>query len=780
MIGNAIGPYRIREKLADDRAGEIFLALDERLDRLVALRLAPARLAEDPESRDAFLDAARRAAQIDHTAVTAIHELGDYDGAPFVVTTIDGTQTLEDDLADGPLPPKQALQRAIDLASGLAAIHEKGLTHGSLTPSSIGVGADGAVAIRNLGFPPAIRFGMSLDLTNDELVQVASPELCSGSGAEKSDDLWALAVIFFRMLGGMSPFAGAYPAAAVYSILHEDPGDLPATALKAFPGLREWFRKALNKDPEQRFQTAAELAASLRAFQGGFVSDDSPTISLPTARKAGAPTRRTALWLAGGAAAAALAGLGAWIGRRAGAPVERASLAVLPLRNLAGADDDYFASGMTEELITSLAQIAALRVISRTSVMQYRDRRAPLSEVAAKLDLDYVLDGSIQRQNNRVRIHADLIDVTNESNVWAGSYDRDLTDIFALQSQVAREIAGEVRVQVTPEESMRLADSHTVSAKSFETYLRARHIAGRRTVDALGQARAMLEELTAQDGDFALGFSSLADVYVLLANYGAAPPDELWPLARRAAERAIELDPQIADPRSTLGLIESFYAWDWESAEREYLEAVRLNPGHAIARQRYGIFLSRQGRHVRAVEELKTALDFDPLSISIAHALGVVLFMAGRLDEAIARFQANLELATSYYRTNWYLGRCYLEAGRFDEAVAELETAQRLSGGNSFILAARVYGLGRAGRLDEAREVRTRLAELEETEFVSAATRAIAALGMSDYAEALDRLDEALVERSSILVWLRVDPMFNPLRGQDRFQHILAVVGLDG
>lgn len=782
MLGSAIGPYRIREKLGEDRAGALYLALDERLDRLVALRQAPSRLADDPDAREAFLAEVRRAAAIEHPAVSRIHELGEQDGRPFVVTALDGDRTLEDVLTDGPVEPLQALGWAIEIAGGLGAIHAQDLTHGALAASSIGVGPDGAVSIRNLGFPPALRPGASLDLADSEAVRIASPELCSGADPSAADDLWALAVLLHRMLSGDDPFQGAYPAAVVYAILNEEPAPLASSVQAALPGVDRVLTRALDKDPDKRFGDAAALGAALGALRRESAGPKKTTSgSVADAfRSTPQATRRTAVWTGAAALAAALGGAGVWLGRRVDAPVEQASLAVLPLRDLVGDDEDYFADGMTEELITSLAQIGALRVISRTSVLRYRDRQAPLAEIARTLDVDYVLDGSIQRQGDRVRIHANLIDLSNESNVWAGSYDRDLTDVFALQSQVAREIAAEVRVQLTPEEQLRLAKSRTVSASSFETYLRARHLVGRRTVQALEQARSLLEDLTSRDADFALGYAGLANVYVLLANYGAAPPGQLWPLARDAAEQAAELDPNIAEPRSTLGLIESFYAWDWRAAEQEYLEALRLNPGHAIARQRYGIFLSRQGRHVRAVEELEFALELDPLSISIAHALGVVLFMAGRLDEAKARFQGNGELAQSYYRTNWYLGRCHLEEGRFDEALAELETAVRLSGENSFMLAAQVYGLGRAGRLDEARVVRTRLTELEKTEFVSAATRAIAALGLGDIPLALNCMEDALVERASILVWLKVDPMFNPLRGDSRFERILAVVGLDG
>ncbi len=781
MLGSSIGPYRLQKKLGEDRAGSIYLALDERLERLVALRLAPSRLADDDAAREAFLGEVRRAAAIEHPAVSSIHELGESDGVPFIVTALDGDKTIEHELDSGALPPDKALGWATLLADGLAAIHQKGLMHGALTGSSIGVGQDGEVAIRNLGFPPSIRPGASLDLADPDAVRIASPELCSGGDPNPSDDLWALAVLLYRMLSGADPFQGAYPAAVVYAILNEEPAPLSDAVRAALPGADKVLAVALDKDPERRYPDAQALADALRALRresAGPKKTPSQTLAevfRPTQKQ----TRRTALWTAVAGAAAAFAGAGVWLGRRIGAPVERASLAVLPLRDLVGGEDDYFADGMTEELITSLAQIGALRVISRTSVLRYRDRQAPLAEIAATLEVDYVLDGSIQRQGDRVRIHANLIDLSNESNVWAGSYDRDLTDVFALQSQVAREIASEVRVQLTPEEQLRLADARTVSARSFETYLRARHLVGRRTVQALEQARGMLEELTAQDRDFALGFSALADVYMLLANYGAARPETLWPLARRAAERAIAIDPNIAEPRSTLGLIESFYAWDWKAAEREYLEALRLNPSHAIARQRYGIFLSRQGRHASGVEELEVALGLDPLSISIAHALGVVLFMAGRLDEAEKRFQANRELASNYYRTHWYLGRCYLEAGRFSEALAELETAVRLSGENSFMLAAQVYGLGRAGKLDEARGVRAKLAEIEKTEFVSAATRAMAALGLSDIPHALACMEDALAERAAILVWLKVDPMFDPLRSEPRFQRIVAVVGLD-
>ena len=485
-------------------------------------------------------------------------------------------------------------------------------------------------------------------------------------------------------------------------------------------------------------------------------------------------TRRR--WAAGGLAVVAAAAA-AWVGLRSRSiprrdAFGRAAVAVLPLRDLsAAADQDFFTEGLTEELITSIAKIGGIRVISRTSVMQYKGREAPLAEIGDELDVGYVVEGSVQRQGDRIRVNATLIDVESGQSLWADNYDHDLTDIFALQSEVAKRVAAEVEVNLTPEEEVRLSSSRTVRAPSYEKYLRGRYLMNRRTRESLAQARALFEEVNREDPDFAPAYAGLADAEILLAIVGAAPPGELWPLARREVQQALDLDPQLAEAYSTRALVRSFWDWRWEEAEVDYQAAIRLNPGDAVARQRHAILLSRLARHEEALEEIESARRMDPLSPTINHSAGVLLFMARRIDEAVARFEKNIRTDPNRYRPYRYLGRCHLIRGEHDRALEALRQAADLSGDNSFMIAEMVYGLGLAGRTEEARE---KLGEIDAGGgYVSPSSWAVAYLGLGDYPQALAWLERAVNERSSLIVWMKVEPMFDPVRRDPKFQALL-------
>ncbi len=387
-----------------------------------------------------------------------------------------------------------------------------------------------------------------------------------------------------------------------------------------------------------------------------------------------------------------------------------------------------------------------------------------------------MLEGSVQRSGGRIRVNATLTDVASGQNLWAERYENDLTDIFALQTELAKQVAAEVKVQLTPEEEVRLAEPRTVRAQSYEKYLRGRYLMNGRTKESLSQARELFAAVTEEDPKFARAFVGLADARILLAIVGAAPPAELWPVARKDVQTALDLDPELAEAYSTRALVRSFWDWRWEDAGLDYRVAIQLNPGDANARQRYAIFLSRRGAHEEALREIERAREMDPLSPTINHSEGVLLFMARRIQEALARFERNRESDSERYRAYRYLGRCHLALKQNDKAIECMRDALELSGGSSFLVAELVYGLGLAGQQEEARR---RLDEIDSKGgYVSPSSWAVAYLGLGEYDEALTWLERAVDDHSSLIVWMKVEPMFDPLRDQPRFQALLKRVRL--
>ena len=455
------------------------------------------------------------------------------------------------------------------------------------------------------------------------------------------------------------------------------------------------------------------------------------------------------------------------------------SLAVLPLANLSERqDEDYFAAGMSEQLITTLARIESLRVISRTSVLRYKDANIPVGQIAKDLNVSYVVEGSVQHAGDRVRITAQLIDAASEELVWTQSYDRDMRDVLTLQSEVARSIATQIQVKLSPTEELRLSRVNPVNPRAYEDYLRGRFFSNDRTKESLEKALEHYRMVIAGSPGSALAYAGIADTYILEANHGFRRPQEAAPLAKEAALQAIAIDDTLAEAYSTLGYIQSNIEWKWKDAEASYLKAVELYPGDATANQRYGIYLSRMGRHAEAIEAMRRAHDLDPLSLTINNALGVVLYMGGRYEEAVSQLRSNLELDESYYRTYYNLGRCYLQQSRFSDAVAAFEKALQFSGNNPYVLACLRRAQAAGGDREPAEQLLREFSSRAAGQYVSPANRVLIYLGLGDKEQAFAWLEEAYKERSGMLSWLKVDPDFEPLRDDPRFDDLLAKIGL--
>jgi TolB-like protein/DNA-binding winged helix-turn-helix (wHTH) protein/Tfp pilus assembly protein PilF len=448
------------------------------------------------------------------------------------------------------------------------------------------------------------------------------------------------------------------------------------------------------------------------------------------------------------------------------------SLVVLPLENLSGdKDQEYFADGMTDELIANLAKIRSLRIISRSTAMAYKGTRKPLSEIARELRVDAVVEGTVLREGNRVRITAELVQVSTDRHLWADTYESQIGDVLALQNRVSSAIVNEIRINLTPEDRERLSKAPSVAPEAYEDYLKGRYYWNKRTDENLTKAIGYFEDATRKDPHYALAYAGLSDCYAIISAtiFGTVPSSVSAPKAKAAAQRALEIDPSLTEAETSLATVRFNYDWDWPGAAAEFDRAIHLNPSYATAYQRYSLYLMAMGRTRDSFEKINKARELDPLSISINFSLGWRLYMARQFDRAIEQIQNTIEMDPSYELSHLVAGQAYTQKGQFERAVAELRKAVDLSHGTPMMLSALAHTYARSGNKVEAERLLAQLGSESKTQYVSPYYFAIVYAGLGENETAMDWLDKAFADRSNGLVFLQVEPELDGLRSNPRF-----------
>ena len=456
---------------------------------------------------------------------------------------------------------------------------------------------------------------------------------------------------------------------------------------------------------------------------------------------------------------------------------DRKRIAVLPFANIsASPNDEYFSDGMTEELIATLSRIRNLGVIARTSIIRYKGRTKPVSEIGRELNVGTVLEGSVRVAGKKLRITAQLIDATTEEHLWAETYDRNLEDVFAIQTDIAKRITKALKVRVLQSETLRLEKEATGIPDAYSLYLKGRHSVNTRTEKSLKDAIQHFENSIKHDPKFALAYTGLADAYSILASYSLeyVPPREGFPKARTAAEKALSMDNHLGEAYASLGLVKFYYDWDWTGADAEFKKALELNPGYAQAHQYYADFVKSFGRFDEALGEMRKALTLDPLSYSINTGIGHVLYLSRHYDLAIDQYRKIVESDPAFVPARLWFGRPYMQKGMFKEAIRESREAVKLSNESTVSLATLSQAYASAGQKTDARKILDRLLERSKKQYVPSYWIALVHMSMGDKEEAFTNLEQAYHERSSWLVWANVEPRFDPLRSDPRFTSILT------
>lgn len=457
------------------------------------------------------------------------------------------------------------------------------------------------------------------------------------------------------------------------------------------------------------------------------------------------------------------------------------SLVVLPFENLSGdKDQQYFTDGMTDELIAHLAKIRSLRVISRTSSMEYKDTHKPLSQIARDLKVDAVVEGTVLRSGDRVRITAELVQVATDRHLWAETYESQLGDVLGLQSRVASAIVNEIRVNLTPEEQKRLSSSRSVSSESYENYLKGRYYWNKRSQEGLTKAIDYFQLAIEKDPNYALAYAGLADCYSIIGSaiVGTVPSQEVAPKAKAAAMKALQLDDTLAEAQTSLATVRFNYDWDWAGAADGFRRSIALNPSYATAYQRYSLYLMAMGRMTESLAQMTRARELEPVSISMNFSLGWRLYMARKYDEAIEQLQNTLDMDPNFALPRMVLGQAYEQKNAYPKAVAELQQAVAISRDSPQMVSALGHTYGASGNRSEAEKVLAHLMEQTKKEYVSPFYVALVYAGMGENDKAIDWLEKAYSDRSNAIVFSKVDPQLDPLRSHPRFQSLLQRLAL--
>ena len=815
MIGQTVTHYRILDQLGGGGMGVVYRAEDLRLGRGVAIKFLPEGMARDAPTLERFQREARAASALNHPHICTIHEIDEWEGQPFIVMELMEGSTLKHRIGGRPLPIAEVVDLSLQIVEGLEAAHEAGIVHRDIKPANLFVTRRGQAKILDFGLakhaPPPSAAPANAELEPTRLPQEAaltgthvtvgtaaymSPEQARGELVDARSDLFSLGVVMFELATGRTPFSAESSAEIIARILeHAAP---PPSQLNPHvpPELDRIILAALEKDRKLRTQSAEELGAELARLRRDVTSQKVATppvqvaapavpVAAPAAHVAAVPARTAAgrrwrLLAAGGAVALALAAA-VWLGRQAKSPAPpaapaaaQASVAVLPFVDMSpGKDQEYFSDGLTEELLNALAQIPELRVAARTSSFAFKGKEVSVTEIGRQLNVSTLLEGSVRKAEDQVRITAQLIKVDDGFHLWSESYDRQLDDIFAVQEDIARAVAGALQVTLLPGDGAAGPSPEGVAPEAYTAYLEGRYFTDRRGEEEMRRAVERFERAIALAPSYAPAWAGLARAFSVQGQSGHVPVAEAFPKARQAAERALALDESLAAAHAVLAEIRQQYDWDFRGAQAAMQRALALAPKDAGVLLQAAQLEATWGRFAEALELDRRAAALDPLNPTAHFRIGMHAYFDGRPEEAVPALGKTLELHPTRPGPHWVLGLLHLQQARPESALREFEAEShpifRRQG-----LALAHFALGPRAEADAA------LADLLEQDHETAAiqiAQVYAFRGERD--EAFAWLDRAYAQRDSGFSQTKGAPLFQSLEGDPRYRALLVKLGLE-
>jgi eukaryotic-like serine/threonine-protein kinase len=750
--GETLGRYQMLEQIGAGGTGVVYRASDKRLKREVAVKVLVEPFGSDPERLARLAQEAQVIAALSHPNILTLHDVGTERGLWYAVTELLHGQTLRSRMRHGPLPAGEATEYAIDVAHGLTAAHAKGIVHLDLKPENIMVTDDGWVKILDFGVAKIVAPTPSREneTTRTDRPHFAggtlaymSPEQVSGERVDPRSDLFTLGTIMYEMLAGRHPFQGQSSLATIAAILRDDPPPIASINPAVSSGLDRIVRRSLKKLPADRFQSAREIRFALEAVRDGRHQLD------------------------------AVPGITEVVRR------DVPSVAVLPFSDMSpDRDQECFCDGIAEELIAALTQIPGLRVAARTSAFQFKGQTRDARQIGQALNVGTVLDGSVRTHKNRVRIIVELVGTGDGYQLWSERFDREMVDVFEVQDEIAASVVKTLQGQWTTR--VPVVAPHTRDLDAYTSYLEGRYHWNKRTEDELATSVECFRSAIERDPAYAVAYAGMADAYVTLGTYGAMPPAQVMSSAKAALEKALEIDPALAEAYACRGCVRSVFDWSWEDGERDFLRAIELNPSYPTARHWYAInHLVPRARFQAATEELQRARHLDPLALAIRTSVGMTAYFAGDYNDAVRELLRTIQLDEGFGMARAFLGAAHIEQGRYDDARVELDVALRLCGRTPEMLATLGYLHGRTGDVAAARGILGELQRLSMERYVSPGRLAQVHVGLGERIEALEQLEKATAEHAADLAWLAVRPVFAGLRSEPRFVTLLKQMGLE-
>jgi serine/threonine-protein kinase len=787
--GKILAHYEIVSPLGAGGMGEVYLARDTQLDRLAALKFLPHEISNDPQRLRRFTQEAKAASALNHPNIAHIYELGEADGTRFIAMEYVEGKPLDQKINHSPLRSAEILQIAPQIADALSEAHSKGIIHRDIKASNIVLTNRGQVKVLDFGLAKVVADDASPDPdVSTQLkttpgivigtVPYMSPEQALGENIDHRSDIFSLGIVLYEMATGRLPFSGRTVTETLGRITHDQPEAVSRYNYEVPAELERIIRKCLEKDPARRYQATSELVVDLENLKRDCQATGPANTSLAPRK----PKKR--LFLVGGALLLGLLGVGLFLVLRNGSKNNDRqtiqTIAVLPFVNSSGdQSSEYLSDGMTESIINSLSQLPRLRVMARATVFRYKGKEIDPGSIGRELKVDAVLTGRVLQQADNLVVQADLVNVSDGSELWGEHYTRKAVDVFAIQDEIAKQITDRLRLRLSGAEERLVTKHYTENAEAYDLYLKGRYFVQKGTEESCDKAIEYYRQAIDRDPNYALAYVGMASAYDTLGGVlGFRAPSATYPKGKEFLTKAVALDETLAEVHAVLASYTLNYDWDWPAAERQYKRAIELNPNDSAAHRSYGTYLEALGRFDEAISERQLAQKLDPLSPFTVADVGYPYYYARKYDEAIAWYRKGLELDPKLSWCHLWIGQAYVQKGMFKEALNEINQAVQLSAGDIRTKATLGHAYAVAGQREDALKVLRDLQMLSKERYVSPYYFALISAGLGDNQQTVAWLQKAQEERQPYLVLMNVEPVFDRLHSDPGFMAIERSVGL--